>query len=371
MRSKKLYLKLIVALVALAVMAGATSAQAARIKDLATIEGVRPNQLIGYGLVVGLNGTGDKSSTKFTVQSVTNMLERLGVHIDQTTIQVKNVAAVVVTADLPPFARVGSKLDVLISSLGDASSLMGGTLLMTPLKGVDGQIYALAQGPVLVGGFAVTGEAATAAKNHPTVARIPHGATVERELEYDINDLAEIRIALDKPDFTTAKRMAAAINKHLGDSYAVPLDAGTINLKVPAKDMGAMVELLAGVEMLEVQPDQVAKVIIDERTGTIVMGAHVRLSTVAVAHGSLSIQIRETQEVSQPLPFSEGETVVSPETQIQVQEEERKLMLLKPGVTIGSVVAALNAIGATPRDLISILQSLKAAGALQAHLEVI
>ena len=346
--------------------------QAARVKDLTTIEGVRINQLVGYGLVVGLNGTGDKSSTKFTTQSVMNMLERLGVHIESSKVNVKNVAAVIVTADLEPFARAGSRLDVLVSSIGDASSLNGGTLLMTPLLGADGQIYAVAQGPLLVGGFQVTGESGTtAAKNHPTVGRIPQGATVEKELEYTINDLGQIRITLDKGDFSTASRIVKAVNKDLDGQYAIALDHSTIQLHVPPNYLGDVVGLMAKVEGINVEPDAVAKVIVDERTGTIVMGSNVRISTCAVAHGSLSIQVKESQEVSQPMPFSQGQTVVTPETDIQVTEQDRRLMLLDPGVSLGEVVDALNAIGATPRELIAILQSLKAAGALQARLEII
>ena len=347
-------------------------AEAARIKDLATIEGVRSNQLVGYGLVVGLNGTGDKSSTRFTVQSVVNMLERLGVHIESGTVGVKNVAAVIVTADLEPFARAGSRLDVLVSSIGDASSLNGGTLLMTPLRGADGQVYAVAQGPLLVGGFQVSGETgSSASKNHPTVGRIPQGASVEKELEYTINDLERIMITLDKGDFSTADRIAGAVNRDLGGNYAMALDHSTVQLHVPPSYLGDVVGLLAKVEGTQVEPDAVAKVIVDERTGTIVMGSNVRISTCAVAHGSLSIQVKESLQVSQPLPFSEGETVVVPQTDIQVTEQDNRLMLLDPGVSLGEVVDALNAIGATPRELIAILQSLKAAGALQARLEII
>jgi len=365
-------LKLILGAAGLVILLAAPAAQAARIKDLAVIEGVRGNQLIGYGLVVGLNGTGDKASTRFTVRSILNMLERLGVHIDQTNIQVKNVAAVVVTAELPPFARVGSRLDVLVSSLGDASSLSGGTLLLTPLNGIDGQVYALSQGPLLVGGFQVSGASGTtASKNHPTVGRIPNGATVEREVEYTINDRSEIMITLDRSDFTTTNRMAQAINKELGANQAVALDASTVQVSVPQEYLGSLVGLMARLEELQVEPDALAKVVVDERTGTVVMGSQVRVSTVAVAHGGLSIQVQESLEVSQPLPFTEGETTVTPESRVQVTEEDRKLMLLEPGVSIGSLVQALNAIGATPRDLIAILQSLKAAGALQAQLEII
>jgi len=372
MNNNKIYLKSIPVLAVLLVLVLSAPLQAARVKDLATVEGVRTNQLVGYGLVVGLNGTGDKSSARFTTQTVLNMLERLGVFLDQSKISVKNVAAVIVTADLEPFARAGSKLDVLVSSIGDATSLSGGTLLMAPLRGADGQVYAVAQGPLLVGGFQVTGQTgSTAAKNHPTVGRIPQGATVERELEYTINDLGQIMITLDKGDFTTAQRMVEAINDNLGGKYAIALDHSTIQLHVPPTYLGDVVGLMAKVEGTPVDPDAVAKVVVDERNGTIVMGANVRIATCAVAHGSLSIQVRESLEVSQPLPFSEGETTVVPETDIRIAETDNNLILLETGVTLGSVVDALNAIGATPRDLIAILQSLKAAGALQARLEII
>lgn len=346
--------------------------RAARIKDIADVEGVRPNQMIGYGLVVGLNGTGDKNNTRFTVQSVINMLERLGVHINNSSLQVKNVAAVVVTADLTPFTRVGGRVDVLVSSIGDATSLTGGTLLLTPLLGVDGQVYAMAQGPLLVGGFAVGGASGSSAgKNHPTVGRIPSGGIVERETPYAINDKSEIQIALHTSDFITATRMVDQINKALNGDFARALDPGTLQLAAPKEYEGRIVDLVARIEQLPVRVDHAAKVVVDERTGTVVMGSNVRISTVAVAHGNISIQVQENQDVSQPMPFSEGETVVVPETEVKVSEEKKKLVVLDPGVTIASLVDAVNAIGATPRDLISILQSLKAAGALHAKLEII
>jgi flagellar P-ring protein precursor FlgI len=311
--AKQLRLSLALSILAFG-LAWSPPAQAIRVKDLATVEGVRVNQLVGYGLVVGLNGTGDKSSTRFTNQTVINMLERLGVHIDPGAIGIKNVAAVVVTANLEAFARIGSKLDVLVNSIGDATSLTGGTLLMTPLKGADGEVYAVAQGPLLVGGFQVTGATgSTASKNHPTVGRIPQGATVEKELEYTINDMGQLKLTLDKQDFSTAAKIVKAINDKLKGQYALAMDAATIQLQVPPQYQGDVVGLMAAVEDAQVAPDTVARVVIDERNGTIVMGQDVRISTVAVAHGALSIQVRETPEVSQPLPFSQGQTTVVPD----------------------------------------------------------
>ncbi|MBW1980676.1 MAG: flagellar basal body P-ring protein FlgI [Deltaproteobacteria bacterium] len=348
-------------------------AAAVRLKDMAAVQGMRSNQLIGYGLVVGLEGTGDGKGTKFTVQTLVNMLERLGVDVPREQVKVDNVAAVMVTADLPSFARRGSKLDVLVSSLGDAESLQGGTLLLTPLKGVDGQVYALAQGAVSIGGFKAVGAAGGGVqKNFPTVGRIPEGATVERELPYNFSVESTIGINLFHPDFTTATRTVAAINKYLQGEVARAIDAGTIRLEVPASAREDLVGLMARLEQIEIIPDSKARVVVDERTGTVVMGENVRISTVAVAHGSLSIQIKETRNVSQPAPFARrGRTVVTPESDVQVQEGTKRLLLVKEGANIGEVVQALNAVGATPRDLISIFQALKAAGALQAELQII
>jgi len=344
----------------------------ARIKDIASFRGVRANQLVGYGLVVGLNGTGDGAGTKFTVQSLVNMMERLGIHTLPDEVKVSNVAAVMVTANLPPFARVGSKLDVLVSSVGDAKSLMGGTLLMTPLRGADNRIYALAQGPLIVGGFAALGKAGGGVqKNHPTVGRIPGGATIEREIPFDFNRMEQLVISLQQPDFTTALRIADVINKALGRPLASAADPGTVKVKVPENYQGNLVALVGKVEQLEVDPDVRAKIILDEKTGTVVMGKDVRLSSVAVAHGNLSVEIKESEKVSQPLPFSEGQTVVTPESQVTVTEEGKRLILMPEGATLGELVRALNAIGVSPRDLIAVFQAIKAAGALQADLEII
>ena len=352
----------------------ASTAGAVRLKDIATFEGVRPNQILGYGLVVGLQGTGDKSGTAFTRQSLVNMLQRMGITVPLNQVRVKNVAAVMVTADLPPFVKPGSRIDVLVSSLGDASSLQGGTLLTTPLNGLDQQIYAIAQGPVSIGGFAITGASGTGAqKNHPTVGRIVQGATVEREVPIRWQGKTDMTIKLNQPDFTTANRAARLIGGRLPGSQARPMDASTIKFNVPGQYRENLAVMVAELENLEIQPDAVAKVIIDERTGTVVVGENVRLSTVAVAHGNMSIQITETPQVSQPQPFTGpgAQTVVTPETQIQVEEESDRLLLIEAGPTINDVVKALNAIGATPRDLIMIFQAIKAAGALHAELEII
>ncbi|HDG98415.1 MAG TPA: flagellar basal body P-ring protein FlgI [Desulfobacterales bacterium] len=344
---------------------------AARLKDIASLKGVRANQLVGYGLVVGLNGTGDGAGTKFTIQSLVNMMERMGIHTLADEVKVSNVAAVMVTADLPPFARVGSKLDVLVSSIGDAKSLQGGTLLLTPLKGADNKVYAVAQGPLIVGGFASSGQAGGGVqKNHPTVGRIPGGATVEREIPFHFDRMRSLVISLNDPDFTTALRVSESINKELGSAVAYAADAGTIRLKVPEAYTHNLVGLVAKLEQLRVQPDSKAKIILDERTGTVVMGENVRISSVAIAHGNLSVQIKETKEVSQPPPFSQGQTVVTNNSEVNVTEEGKKLILMPEGATLGEVVRALNAIGVTPRDLIAVFQAIKAAGALQADLEI-
>jgi flagellar P-ring protein precursor FlgI len=347
-------------------------AQAIRLKDVASFKGVRSNQLLGNGLVVGLNGTGDGTNVDFNTQELANMLANMGITANRGKMKVKNIASVAVTAILPPFARVGSRIDVLVSSMGDAKSLQGGTLVLTPLKGADGQVYGLAQGPVSVGGFAASGEAGGGVtKNHPTAGRIANGATVEREIPFDLSAKGDIIMALNDADFTTATRAVGAINKHLRGSFAVSQDSGTIAIKLPPAYKDRMVSMLASLENLEIATDTVAKVIIDERNGTVVMGENVRLSTVAIAHGNLMIQIKEKPRISQPLPFSQGTTAVVPDTSITVKEGADRLMVLPEGINIGQVVQALNAIGVTPRDLIAILQAIKAAGALQAELQII
>lgn len=347
-------------------------ALAIRIKDIASFDGVRDNQLIGYGLVVGLNGTGDSDQTKFPVQSLVNVLERMGVTVNRNDITVKNVAAVMVTADLAPFSKQGTKLDVLVSSVGDSKSIAGGTLLMTPLKGADGQVYAVAQGGVLTNSFSYGGQAATAIKNHPTAGRIPNGALVERELPNVLAGKGELRLNLHQPDFTTASRIAQAVNDRFKGKLAAAADPGSVMLTVPETYQGRIVEFVAEMERLDVRPDALAKVVLNERTGTIVIGDNVRISTVAVSHGNLTLLIKETPRVSQPQPLSNtGETVVVPRTQLKVTEESGGLAVLREGASIGDVVRALNALGVTPRDLIGILQAIKAAGAMQAELSVI
>ncbi|HIJ57267.1 MAG TPA: flagellar basal body P-ring protein FlgI [Deltaproteobacteria bacterium] len=346
---------------------------AARIKDLTSIKGIRTNQLTGYGLVVGLDGTGDKSGTEFTIQSLVNMLERMGINVDKKDVSVKNVAAVVVTAKLLPFARIGSKMDVVVSSIGDAKSLVGGTLLFTPLRGADGKVYALAQGPVSVGGVGASGASGSSVtKNHLLAARIAGGATIEREVTFSLNGKKDLTLTLLNPDFTTALRMSETINAAMGEAVSKALDSGTLELNIPETYRQDISRFLANVEALEVAPDTVARIVVNEKTGTVVIGQNVRISTVAVSHGNLSITIKETQNVSQPRPFTEtGQTVVTPESDIEIKESDNKLMVVEGCATIGELVRALNAIGVTPRDLISIFQSIKAAGALQAELEII
>jgi flagellar P-ring protein precursor FlgI len=351
-----------------------TSAHAVRLKEIAGIEGVRQNQLIGYGVVIGLNGTGDKKGTTFTVQSLASMLQKMGIKVSPNDVKVKNIAAVMVTADLPPFAKPGGKLDVLVSSIGDAQSLQGGTLLMTPLKGPDGQVYAVAQGAVSVGGYIAGGGGESAQKNHPTVGMITNGALVEKGVVVDVNNKEVLSIMLNRPDFTTAQRVASAVNAGLGDGAANAVDGATINLKVPDSFKGKVVELVSLVEGLDVAADAASKVVVNERTGTVVMGENVRISTVAISHGNLSIRIKTEFAVSQPQPFTFTEgarTTVVPKQELKVEEQEARLIELPSGVSLNDVVKALNAVGVTPRDLIAILQAMKAAGALQAELVII
>jgi len=356
---------------ALGVILLSGAAHASRIKDLADIAGVRKNQLVGYGLVVGLNGTGDSDSTEFTVQSLVNMMERLGMRLDRDEVEVDNVAAVMVTAELPPFAKSGSSIDVLVSSIGDADSLVGGTLLMTPLKGPDGQVYAVAQGPLAVGALAFGGEAAKVQKNHPTVGRIPGGASVEREVAFKLPADRKLRYQLRDADFTTVTRMAQAINDYFGSPIADPVDSSSLNVQAPSQGEMPLIEFIAEVEHLEIQPDTGARIVVSERSGTVVMGENVRLSTVAVSHANLNLVISEGIQVSQPGPLSEGQTVAAPDTQVKMSEEKGNLIVMPMGVSIGDVARALNAIGATPRDLIAIFQAIKVAGALHAELVVI
>ena len=345
-----------------------------RIKDIVDFEGVRENMLIGYGLVVGLNGTGDTlSSSIFTRESLVGMLERLGVNARDDSLKTDNVAAEMVTATLPPFAKQGTRIDLSLSAIGDADSLLGGTLLVTPLVGADGEVYAVAQGPVAVGGVSAGGAGAEVSKGVPTNGRIASGAIIEREISFDLQGLETLRISLRNPDFTTARRIAQAINSFVGGPIAQSRDSATVSLVVPDNYRGKMVALITDIEQLRVTPDISAKVVIDEQTGIIVMGENVRISTVAIAQGNLTIRITETPQVSQPLPFSEeGETVTVPRTQIEIDEDEdKRLSVLSNSVTLQELVDGLNALGIGPRDMISILQAIKAAGALQAEIELL
>jgi flagellar P-ring protein FlgI len=363
-------LRVACALLALAlttIPAAATS----RIKDLANIEGVRQNQLIGYGLVVGLNGTGDTlNNIPFTKQSLQAMLERMGVNIRGATIRTGNVAAVMVTGNLPAFGTQGTRMDVTVSALGDAKNLQGGTLLVTPLLGADGNVYAVAQGTLAITGFQAEGEAAKIVRGVPTVGRIANGAIIEREIEFALNRLPTVRLALRNADFTTAKRIAAAVNDYLGVKTAEPIDPSTVQLSIPQEFKGNAVAFLTEIEQLQVEPDLAAKIVIDERSGIIVMGRDVRVSTVAVAQGNLTVTISESPQVSQPNPASRGRTVVTPRTSVGVTEDGKKFALVKDGVSLQQLVDGLNGLGIGPRDLIGILQAIKAAGAIQADIEV-
>jgi flagellar P-ring protein precursor FlgI len=357
-------------LAALWLLALPGGAEAVRIKDIASFGGVRDNQLVGYGLVVGLGGTGDKKDSTFTMSSMVNMLERMGVAVDQTKMKPKNVAAVMVTTRMPVSAKPGTRLDVTVSSMGDATSLQGGVLLLTPLKGVDGKVYSLAQGPLALGGFSVEGQAARAQKNVTTVGTIPGGAIVERGIPFQFNSQDTLTLHMTSADFSTTMQVVERLNRVMGGSYAKAQDASTVALDVPPAYRGNLVPLMASIENIEVTPDSPARVVVDEKTGTVVLGRDVRISRVAVAHGSLQVTVQEGMDVSQPGPFSSGQTVATPRTDINVREENRRLMLME-GATLQELVDGLNAVGATPRDLISILRAMKAAGALHADLEVI
>lgn len=348
-------------------------AKTSRIKDIVNIESVRDNQLIGYGLVVGLNGTGDSlGNSPFTQQSLIAMLERLGVSVAGQNLNTGNVAAVMVTATLPPFSNQGSRIDVNISSLGDANSLLGGTLLVTPLMAADSEIYAIAQGEISVSGFSVEGDAATVTQNIPTSGRIASGAIVEREIDFKLEELQSVRLALKNPDFTTSRRIAQGINGFLSASVAQAENSASVKLSLPTNYDGSIVDLITDIEQLPVQPDQPARIIISERTGVIVMGAQVRISDVAIAQGNLTVNVTETPQVSQANPFAEqGETVVVPRTDIGVEQGNAKLTALESGVTLQDLVTGLNRLGIQPRDIITILQAIKAAGALQADIETI
>jgi len=360
----------IIVILLLGIEAFCTTAHAERIKDIASFEGVRDNQLIGYGLIVGLDGTGDKGQS--SIQGIVNLLKRLDITLAPSDISSKNIAAVIVTATLPPFAKPGIKVDALVSTIGDAKTIQGGTLLLTPLKGPDGKVYALAQGPVSIGGFAAEGGAASVQKNHPTAGKIPDGVTIEQEPPFSLGNGESIRLFLHRPDFTTASGIAEKINNVFSGTFAFPADPSTIELEIPDNYKDQLVSFITRVEMLNVEMDMIAKVVINERSGTVIIGSNVNILPVAIAHGSLAIEINERATVSQPMPFApeNAETTVVPRTDISVDEQKAFLVEVS-GITLGEVVRALNALGVTPRDLISILQALKAAGALKAELEII
>ena len=377
-RPKGLCQRLFFAFVSLAIAGlmtlNAHQAQAqSRLKDIVDIEGVRDNMLIGYGLVVGLNGTGDSlTSSIFTRESLVGMLERLGVTAQGAGLSTKNVAAVMVTATLPPFARQGSRIDVAVSALGDSKGLLGGTLLVTPLLGADGEVYAVSQGTVTIGGFQAQGAAETILKGVPTSGRIANGGIVEREINFEMASLNSVRLALRNPDLTTASRIKKTVDAFVGVEVATVLDPGTIELQRPTGYNDSMIALLTEIELLRVQPDMIANVVIDEQSGVIVMGENVRINPVAVAQGNLTIRITEQAQVSQPQPFANvGTTQVVPRTEIAIDEgAENRLTVIDGGVTLQDLVNGLNALGIGPRDLITILQAIKSAGALNADIRV-
>jgi flagellar P-ring protein precursor FlgI len=361
-------------LMALSLLIQPMPAQAvsARIKDIVNIEGVRDNQLVGYGLVVGLNGTGDGlNNSPFTKQSLQAMLERLGVNTRGENMRTGNVAAVMVTANLPAFSTQGSRLDVNVASLGDATSLQGGTLLVTPLLGADGEVYAIAQGSVTINGFSAQGDAASIVSGVPTTGRISAGGLIEREIGFVLGAQRTLRLALKNPDFTTSRRIALAINDFIGTPCATPEDQATIRINLPRNFNGNIVDLITDIEQLVVETDQPAKIVVDENSGIIVMGKDVRVSTVAVAQSNLTVTIAESPTVVQPAPLSNGQTAVEPRTDLSVDQTNSDLALVKESVSIQELVDGLNALGINPRDLISILQAIKASGALQAEIEVL
>ena len=368
----KLALAAIVAITTLVVPTAPAYAATARIKDIVNIEGVRDNQLVGYGLVVGLAGTGDSlNNSPFTKQSLQAMLERLGVNTAGENMRTANVAAVMVTANLPAFSTQGSRLDVSVSSLGDSSSLQGGTLLVTPLLGADGEVYAIAQGSVTINGFLAEGDAATIVSGVPTTGRISSGGLIEREIGFTLGAQRELRLALKNPDLTTSRRIALSINDFIGVPCATPLDGSTVHVTLPVNFNGNIVDLLTDVEQLVIETDQSAKIVIDENSGIIVMGKDVRVSTVAVAQSNLTVTVAETPGVSQPNPFSDGTTVEVPRTDLAVDIVNSDLALVQESVSLQELVDGLNALGISPRDLIAILQAIKASGALQADIEVL
>jgi flagellar P-ring protein precursor FlgI len=348
-----------------------SGARQVRIRDVATVEGVRENSLIGYGMVVGLNGTGDRRQTLFSTQTLANILQRMGIQINPQAVRVNNVAAVFVTATLPPFARPGTQIDVTVSSLGDAKSLEGGLLLLTSLSGPDGQVYATAQGPLTLGGYSAGGRGNSLQVNHPTAGRVPAGGIVERDASVDLNRMTKLSLLLRDPDFATAHEVALAIDRELGPNTARAVDSRRIEVRLPTPSQETVPDILARVESLRVPIQTLAKVVINERTGTIVMGQDVSLGACSILHGNLSLEISTEFQVSQPAPFSQGQTSVVPQTSVRAGETPARRIELHEGATIQDLIGGLQTIGATPRDIVAILEALKAAGALQAELEVI
>ncbi|WP_121629371.1 flagellar basal body P-ring protein FlgI [Tropicibacter alexandrii] len=365
-------LRPLIALIALLMLTLPATAQSVRIKDLVEVDGVRANDLVGYGLVVGLNGTGDGlRNSPFTEEIMSNILERLGVNVTGEQFRPRNVAAVLVTGRLPPFARIGSQIDITVSAIGDAKSLLGGTLIMTPLNAADGQIYAVAQGTVIAGGVEAEGDAARVVQGVPTAGVVPSGARVEREVEFDFSQLSSLRLALREPDFTTAARIEDVINRAIGRQAATMMDAGTITVNLHATGAPSPARAIVAIENLSVEPQRKARVVVDQRSGTIVMGADVRISRVAVSQGGLTLRIEEAPLAIQPNPFSEGETVIVPRTGAAIEEEPGIALAEVPtGTSLSEVIAGLNALGVSPRDMIDILKSIKAAGALHADFVV-
>lgn len=362
----------VLALLLTILFASAVAATPVRIKDLVEFDGVRGNDLVGYGLVVGLNGTGDSlRNAPFTEEIMSNILERLGVNVTGENLRPKNVAAVLVTASLPPFARAGGRIDVNVSAIGDAKSLLGGTLVMTPLNAADGEIYAVAQGTIIAGGVAATANAASVVQGVPTAGSIPGGARVEREIAFDFAAMESVRLALRTPDFTTAGRIEDVINQDFGRGVAQMLDAGTVALDIRAARIGSPAHVLGRVENLTIEPETRARIVVDQRSGTIVVGADVRISSVAVSQGNLTLRVEETPIAIQPNPFAQGETVVVPRSSASLQEAPGIGMAeLKDTATLSDVVTGLNALGVSPRDMIDILKSIHAAGALHAEFVV-
>lgn len=369
---RRVFLRSIVPILLFAsVVSAATAQTGVRIKDIAHVNGVRSNQLVGYGLVVGLDGSGDSQQALFTIESVANMLQEFGIKADPTKMRVRNVAAVMITADLPAFGKPGDKIDALVSSLGDAKTLQGGTLLQSPLKAGNGDVYAVAQGPISVGGFSVGGGGTSVTKNHTTVGRLPRGAIIEKATQTSLTENNNLTFSLDEHDFTTALRISDAVNSKFGVGTASATDAATVVVTVPAAERSRMVSLISTIGDLTIEPDSTAKVVVDERTGTIAIGSSVQISPVAISHGNLSVEITTDNLVSQPLPASKGKTEVVAQKSITATEEQMSLMTLKGGSTIDGLVRALNTLKVTPRDIIAILQAIKRAGALHGELEVL